>query len=157
MTINQNSMPDTEQPFLGHYDKPTIVLHWLTAVLVVALFTLALSWDLFEHVSPIRKGFQSLHISLGILLVIVIVVRIIWRFTRGRCLPEAATGLQQWAANAMHLGLYLFLVVEAGLGVLLRWAQAESFMFFGLFSIQLSDTKHRELAHNIEELHDTVA
>lgn len=50
------------------YDRVSITLHWLTAGLVILLFVLALGWDLFEHGSPLRKGMQSLHISLGILL-----------------------------------------------------------------------------------------
>lgn len=157
MTTEQHPLTATEQPSPARYDGMTIALHWLTAFLVVALFALALSWDLFEHGSPIRKSFQSLHISLGIVLAVVIVTRLVWRFSWGRRLPDAATGLQQWATKAMHHGLYLLLVAEAGLGFALRWAQAESFMFFGLFAIQFSETKHRALAHNIEEVHDTVA
>jgi len=157
MAIDQQPLTATEQPSSPRYDGMTIALHWLTAFLVVALFALALGWDLFDHGSPIRKGMQSLHISLGIVLAVVIVTRLVWRSLWGRRLPDVATGLQRWATKAMHHGLYLLLVAEAGLGLALRWAQAESFMFFGLFSIQFSETKHRALAHNIEELHDTIA
>lgn len=155
----------TAQPFsataqtsnLAHYDRFTITLHWLTAFLVVALFALALGWDLFEHGSPIRKGMQSLHISLGIVLAAVILARLTWRFTGGRRLPPASSGWIQHAATGMHVSLYVLLVAQVLLGLLLRWAQAESFLFFGLGPIQFSGTEHRDLAHTLEELHDTVA
>lgn len=57
----------------------------------------------------------------------------------------------------MHISLYVLLVAQVALRLLLRWAQAESFMFFGLFPMQFSGTEHRDPAHTVEELHDTVA
>lgn len=155
MTIPQPSPAHT--PDNARYDRVTITLHWLTAGLVILLFALALSWDLFEHGSPLRKGMQSLHISLGIALGAVILARLAWLFTGGRRLPPASSGWIQRAATSMHVSLYVLLVAQVVLGLLLRWAQAESFMFFGLFPLQFSGTEHRDLAHNLEELHDAVA
>lgn len=157
MTIAQAAPAQAQTPNLAHYDRFTITLHWLTAGLVILLFALALGWDLFEHGSPLRKGMQSLHISLGILLGVVILTRLAWRFTGGRRLPPASSGWLQRAATGMHVSLYVLLVAQVILGLTLRWAQAESFMFFGLFPLQFSGTEHRTLAHTIEELHDAVA
>lgn len=142
---------------LANYDRTTIVLHWLTVALVIALFALAEGWDFLQHGTPLRKELQSLHISLGILLTVVLVVRLGWRITRGRRLPATATGLQELAAKAMHYALYLLLTVQVILGFLYRWAQAESFMFFGLFPIQFSTLKNSALDDIFSSYHNTVA
>jgi len=105
---------------LTNYDRTTIVLHWLTVALIIVLFALAESWRFLQHGAPLRKEFQSLHISLGILLAVVLATRLGWRATRGRRLPVAVTGLQEWAANGMHTALYLLLTVQIVLGFSFR-------------------------------------
>ena len=57
------------------YDRVTIALHWTTALLVVVLFALAEIWGFLPRGTPLRRNFQALHISLGILLTAVFVFR----------------------------------------------------------------------------------
>lgn len=142
---------------IHHYDRTTIVFHWLTVALVIALFALAEVWDFFPRGSVLRKGSMSLHVSLGILLAAVVVARIIWRVFAGRRLPPATTGLQQRAAKTMHYGLYVLLVVQVALGFVFRWAQGEPFTFFRLFPIPSPFSADRALAHTVGEAHDVVA
>jgi len=139
------------------YDRITILLHWLTAVLVVALFALAESWDFLRHGSPLRKELHSIHISLGIVLALVVTLRLGWRATRGRRLLSVSAGLMAFAGKAIHHALYLLLAVQIVLGFLLRWAQAEAFMFFGLFSVQFATVKDRALSHTLGDFHDIAA
>lgn len=134
------------------YDSTTILLHWLTALLVLALFTLAMVWGLFPR--NIHKQMESVHISLGIVLAVVLVVRLAWRATRGRHLPLAIAGLQGKAARGMHFLLYALLVLQVVLGLAWRWAQAESFQFFGLVQLQFSTVHRQALDDLLGELHD---
>ncbi|WP_426661810.1 cytochrome b [Rhodanobacter aciditrophus] len=136
------------------YDRTTIVLHWLTALLVLVLFALAMLWDFVPH--DLRKQMQSLHISLGIVLAAVLVLRLAWRTTRGRRLPLAVEGLQGKAAKAMHYLLYLLLVMQVVLGFAWRWAQAETFQFFGLFPLRFASVRNRPLSDILGDLHDVV-
>jgi cytochrome b561 len=139
------------------YDRTTIWLHWLTAVLVLALFATAEIWDFIQRGTPLRKELQSLHISLGLLFAAVIVLRLGWRVACGKRLPSAATGMQAWLTNASHKLLYVLLLVQIALGFVFRWAQAEPFMFFWLFPLQFATDKNRELAHFVGGLHNKVA
>ena len=136
------------------YDRTTVTLHWLTALLVLALFALALFWDLLPR--DVRKQMQSLHISLGIVLAVVLVIRLAWRATRGRRLPLAIEGLQGKAARAMHYLLYLLLATQVVLGFVWRWAQAETFQFFGLFPLRFATVRNGPLSHTIGNLHDII-
>ena len=142
---------------LANYDRTTIVLHWLTVALIIVLFGLAESWSFLQHGAPLRKEFQSLHISLGILLAVVLAMRLGWRATRGRRLPGAVTGLQELAAKTMHYALYFLLTVQVVLGFLYRWAQGESFMFFGLLPIQFATSKNSALDDVFGSYHNIVA
>lgn len=82
------------------YDTPTILLHWLTALLVIGLFALAEIWDALPRGTPARKLLQSLHVSFGLLFAAVLVARIVWRLTAGRRLPRASGGIWDWPAQA---------------------------------------------------------
>jgi cytochrome b561 len=142
-------------PSASRYDGATIVLHWLTAGLVIALFLLAEGWGFFPR--EIRQAGQSLHVSLGILLAAVLVARLLWRGGAGRRLPPADAGLPGWAARAAHLALYGLLVAQATLGILFRWAEGEPLQFFGLFALPAAFAPDRDLARSLIGLHNTVA
>jgi cytochrome b561 len=140
------------------YDRATIIFHWLTAILVVLLFASAETWGFLPRGFPLRKGLQSLHISMGILLAAVFLLRLLWRLTRGRRLPDADRNfVAEQASKVVHTLLYALLIGQIGLGFALRWAQAEPFLFFGLFSIPTVIPIDHALARQIEGIHDNVA
>lgn len=141
----------------GRYDGFTIALHWTTAILVVTLFALAEAWNLMPNGTPLRKLFQSWHVSLGIILAATIVTRLVWRSLFGRHLPGEANPITRAAGWAAHVALYALLIAQASLGVTLRWAQGESLSLFGLFSIPAAFAPSKALENASEDLHNTLA
>ncbi|WLS77716.1 cytochrome b [Erwinia pyri] len=116
-----------------HYDKITLTLHWLTALDVIFLFASFQVWSRLEKGTPLRHNLQSLHISFGLLLALLMVFRIIWRASKGRRLPPASPSrAAHIGAKSVHGLLYLLLVAQVTLGFLFRWAQGAPFSFFGL-------------------------
>lgn len=134
-TISLEATPDK----VPRYDRLTITLHWLTALLVVSLFALAQVWDVLQKGTTLRLGFQSLHISLGMTLAAVIAIRIIWRLAHRGDLPPATSGFQHILAKAAHSLLYLLLVLQVTLGFLFRWSQNQPLSFFGIFALPQPD------------------
>jgi len=116
-----------------NYDNVAIALHWTTAALVVTQFLLGVTWDYFPKAT--RESMQSVHISLGLLLTVVVVARIIWRLMPGHQRPAIVSGWVRLASKGVHYLLYVLLVVQAGLGFTWRWAQGHEVGFFGLFGI----------------------
>ena len=53
-----------------NYDGVAITLHWLTALLVIVQFLMAVTWDYFPHGTS--ETMQSIHVSLGVLLTVVV-------------------------------------------------------------------------------------
>jgi cytochrome b561 len=136
-----------------NYDPVAIALHWATAVLVFALFGLAISWDSFAK--PTQETLQSLHVSLGVVLAAVVVARLVWRLIPGHQVGSLETGWVKLASKGAHYLLYVLLVAQVALGFLFRWAQGHPAGFFGLFAIpgpfgQL-DRPTRHQIHNFHE------
>ena len=112
------------------YDSFAIALHWLTVALVVVQFILGVTWGWFPKAT--RHLMIATHMSLGIILTVVIVVRIAWRLLPGHQMAAAVSGWVEIASKAVHYLLYAMLVAEATLGFVLRWSGNEAMSFFGL-------------------------
>lgn len=115
---------------LTRYDDFAIALHWLTVILVLLQFGLAELWDFASR--PTKHLMIVSHMSFGILLAVIIVVRIFWRVAPGHRVQPATTGFVEFAARAVQYFLYALLCVQATLGFVLRWSGNEAMSLFGL-------------------------
>jgi cytochrome b561 len=113
-----------------HYDNFAITLHWLIALLVVIEFALAHGWGFASR--PTRNVMISAHISLGMLLSALIIVRVAWRLVPGHQMRAATSGFVELASKAVHYLLYTLLITQAALGYILRWSGNEAMSFFGI-------------------------
>src|SRR5271165_4296600 len=68
------------------YNGLSITLHWLTAVLVVLLFVLGEFWGFAAR--PTRQLMIVAHMSFGIVLTLVLIVRIGWRVIPGHRIQD---------------------------------------------------------------------
>ena len=137
-----------------NYDNVAITLHWLTALLVVAQFALAETWDWFPH--DTTESMQSLHVSLGVLLTAVVVARVIWRLIPGHQRSSIATGWMETASKVVHYLLYALLIAQAGLGFAMGWGPGHPIHFFGVPIADPIGTIARPTRHLIREVHEKV-
>ena len=97
------------------YDRPTIILHWLTAILVIVQWIMGRTTGLLPR-GPVRVDIWSVHVLLGVCIALVLVARIVWRLWRGNRLPGVGTVLERAAASFVHIALYVVLAVVVTLG-----------------------------------------
>jgi cytochrome b561 len=135
------------------YDTTTILLHWITAILVVEQWLGAQIIDWFPRGSP-RVDARSVHITCGVLLAITLSARIVWRLTRGRRLPPVDTGVLNLIAKATHWGLYALLAAMVLVGLALAWTRGDN--IFNLFAIPAYDPGNRALADQVQDIHATI-
>jgi cytochrome b561 len=134
-----------------NYDNVAIMLHWMVALLVLIQFLTAFTWDWFPRQT--RQALESLHTSLGVLLTMVIVARVIWRLIPGHQVSSLEAGWVRIASKSMHYLLYLTLLVQAGLGLTIGWAAGHPIHVFGLPIPGPIGALARPLRHNIREVH----
>ena len=107
------------------FDGTSIVLHWLTVLLIVIQFTSAWLRESVDHNSPAAMSLLAAHFNSGVLVWLVGAARLIWRhnFAYLPPFPPSMPKLQQTIAKANEYSLYVLLLVQpiTGLGrVLLR-------------------------------------
>ncbi|MBV8456124.1 MAG: cytochrome b [Acetobacteraceae bacterium] len=137
------------------YDLLEITLHWATAVLVVALYSLAQIWSFFPEAT--QTELKSVHASLGLLLAVVLVCRIGWRAGPGRGVLPATTGLMELVSKLVHYMLYVLLVAVVGFGLCMRWAAHGEISFFDLLAVPSPFPVTDSLAHSLLPMHGWAA
>ena len=94
------------------YSVTARVLHWIVAVLV--LFQIPVGIIIAnEWGGAVQETLYSLHKSVGVVLLPLVLARLIYRLTHPPLpLPADITALQQFAAHATHWTLYGLLIAQ---------------------------------------------
>ncbi|MBW4051374.1 MAG: cytochrome b [Proteobacteria bacterium] len=135
----------------ARYDKVSILLHWLTAALIILLWIIAQVIDDFGRGTP-RMMVRSVHIALGVSLAVVIAARLGWRLSPSRRAPLAVAGMLGVAARIVHYGLYALVIGTILLGLTNVWARGDT--IFGLFTVPKLAPGNPGLKETVEELHE---
>jgi len=136
-----------------HWGLLAIILHWLVAVVVVGLF--GLGWwmtDLSYYDEWYRLG-PFWHKSIGLTLLLVLLLRLVWRFINPPPAPLSSHSLwQQRLAHGAQLFLYLLLFISLISGYLISTADGRPIAWFGWFDVpalELGIEQQEELAGSI--------
>ena len=119
----------------GGYSGFAKLLHWLVALCVLTTITVSIS---MKNVAPgpLQDNLYNFHKSLGVLIFILIVVRILRRWIGGSPAPEATVAPWQRAvSSAVHGLLYVLLFAMPIVGYLANSAYGAATPFFGLFNV----------------------
>jgi len=133
-----------------HHDPRTIVLHWLTAALVLALWIAGQTIDYFPKGTP-RVTARSLHITFGVLLALVVAWRISWRLRGGVHLPLSDPGVAGAAAVVVHRVLYGLVIAVVVLGMASVWVRGDT--LFNWFTVKAFATANRDLREQVVDIH----
>jgi len=99
----------------GTYDRTTIIMHWSTATLAGVLWIIGQTADWIPD-GPVNTDVWSVHVVVGFLFAVLVVLRILWRISGGRHLPDVDQGVLYALAKATHYLLYGLLIAVVTLG-----------------------------------------
>ncbi|AVU76439.1 Cytochrome b561 [Pseudomonas sp. E141] len=98
-----------------HFAPLARLLHWLMALMVIAM--LFIGAGMVASVSERHEWLLQLHKPLGIAILLLVIVRLVVRFTtRQPPLPADLPGWQALAAKASHALLYALMLILPLLG-----------------------------------------
>jgi cytochrome b561 len=115
------------------YNGVAMTLHWLIALLIVLNF--AAAWIAETMPKPEQMSIMANHKSIGLTVLILTVVRIVWRLTHRP--PPAQRSHQPWERTLASTVHAMFYVLMIGLP-LTGWSMVSSggpVSVFGLFSM----------------------
>jgi cytochrome b561 len=99
------------------YKAPARLLHWVSAILILSTFPVGVLMVDGGFSRPIQDSLYIYHKNIGVVILLLVVVRLIYRaLNPPPPLPASITGLQRLAAEGTHLLLYVLLLVMVSSG-----------------------------------------
>ncbi len=159
------------------YTRTAVVLHWLIALGIFAMFALGwymselpkdapkqmgfdlfdlgiYTWQLAAEASP-RTFYYNLHKSIGVTLLALIIIRVLWRITHRT--PALLTSYKTWEkklATGTHHLLYLLMVAMPLSGLIMAVNSKYGIKWFGInFSGGLDNEAYRDF---FKEVHEAI-
>lgn len=125
----------TAAPQSAHWNRLSQALHWLIALLILAMAVIGLMMVDLPN-TPTKIAVFAIHKSIGISILALVLVRLGWRLYAGAPAPIAGTPrVQQRIAGLMHVALYALLLAMPISGWLLNSAAGFPLQWFELINL----------------------
>ncbi|OAF06160.1 cytochrome B [Bradyrhizobium centrolobii] len=129
-------------------------LHWILALAIIGM--IAFGWWM-NHIParPDRFFYRSIHADIGYVILLLTVLRLVWRTVNPTpALPADSRPWQKLAARISHGALYLVVIVV----IMLGWAHSGAHIpdysdFFGLVHVPQFTSPDRAAAGAYEDRH----
>ena len=150
---------DSATSSAARYSRGAIVLHWLIAVLIILNVTAA--WVSEDMPKPDRAMIMGNHKAIGIAILLLTVLRIVWRVAhRPPAMIETLKAWEAALARVTHVVFY-FLMLAIPLS---GWAMSSAFgkgkgvSIFGLFTMPALPVAYdKPTAEMFAEMHEVLA
>jgi cytochrome b561 len=139
-----------------HYPAISKLLHWLVAACVLMTAPVAIAMTRIAK-GPTQDALYNLHKSLGVLIFVLMVLRLINRVAAGALAAEAA--IEPWqktVSSIVHTLLYVLLLAMPIVGYIANSAYGATTPFFGLFELPGIVGKNEGLATQLFTAHRWV-
>jgi cytochrome b561 len=139
-----------------HYPATSKLLHWLIAACVLTTAPVAIAMGRVAE-GPTQNSLYNLHKSLGVLIFILMILRVINRFAVGA--PIADPKIEPWqktVSAVVHSSIYVLLVAMPIAGYIANSAFGAPTPFFGLFNLPPIVGKNEALSTQLFTIHRYV-
>ena len=139
-----------------HYHPLQIGVHWLTLLLLIAVYALIELRGIYPKGSAAHDLMKTWHFRLGLTVFALVLLRLPLRLALHA--PPITPALPAWQdhlAHAMHWALYGFLLVMPLLGWLTLSAKGQPIPFFGL-ELPALIGPDKATAKNLEDIHELI-
>ena len=142
--------------FLNSTDSYGLVnkhFHWIMAVIIIFNFILALILDDFPK-GPMRSFLFSIHKSTGILVIILLIPRLLWRLVNTVPVSLGNVKTLNKLSKYVHYFFYFILLVVVFSGWTYSSARSGPFEVFGLFTAPALIENNQVVANIAKEIHE---
>lgn len=129
------------------------ILHWVIALSIISLITVGFIMHDMEP-SPEKYELYGLHKASGVLVLILVTLRILWRFSNKVVQPPAdLPNILKLAARSGHFLLYVFMLLMPISGIVMSHFGGHDISVFGLFIIPSAVDKIPQISGLAHEVH----
>ncbi|MGE5159679.1 MAG: cytochrome b [Gemmatimonas sp.] len=138
-----------------HYGITAKAFHWLIVLLLLVQY--AIGWlmpDLHRGMKP-GTG-MTFHISVGISILVILVLRFVWRLTHPVAPESTLPGWQRLSSELVHWMLYILVLATTLSGWLFASFRGWSVSYFYLFPLPMLASDNAAAGKAIDGLHQAA-
>ena len=139
----------------NRYAAVSVWLHWLMVLMFIAVYSTIELRVLFPRGSEDRELIKTAHFLLGLSVFVLVWFRILARVVTTTPIRESYGKFQTYLSKFVFFALYGLMAVMPILGWSVVSAEGHIINILGFELPTLIDT-NKELAHDIEEVHETL-
>lgn len=110
--------------------------HWTMFVMILFLLLMEPLGNYFPRGSEEKFFITWLHISIGMTVFMLVILRLIWKFINPKPdYPGTMPQWQKWTSSAVHSILYTAIILQPIAGMVMVRARGRDVNFFNLFSV----------------------
>ncbi len=131
----------------------TKLLHWTIFILFVIQYFLVYRREYFPKDSPEKLQYILLHKSIGVVVLVLALLMIGWRYVGNRPPIESANACEKMLAKLTHFLLYAAMLIMPLSGIGMSLYAGYSVSVFGWFNLPLSVVKNEALGNILYTTH----
>ena len=141
----------------NQYGTVSKVLHWGMAILIISMLACGLIMtDLAA--SPLKWKIYTIHKSVGLILLFLIVPRLVWRLKSITPeLPNSLPSMHRSLAKLSPYALYVMMITMVLSGYLMSDMGGHAISFFDAFTLPHLFTKNHSLSAIAAKTHEIIA
>jgi len=137
------------------YGTTAKVLHWLIVALLVVQYPIGwLMPDLHRGMQP--GAGMTFHVSFGLAILVLIVLRFVWRLTHPVAPESSLAGWQRLSSEAVHWMLYVLVLATTLTGWLFASFRGWSISLFYLVPVPMLASDNEAAGKAIDGLHQAA-
>ena len=123
---------------MQRYTRPAILLHWLTALLIIGAFAMGLVMTDIPGLTPTKLKYYAWHKWAGVTILALVALRLLWRLAhRAPAYPAATPRWQRASAHYLHCLLYVLMFAVPLSGYFYTLAAGVPVVYFGVVQLPL--------------------
>jgi cytochrome b561 len=139
----------------NRYATVSVCLHWLMALMFIAVYSTIELRVIFPRGSDDRELIKTAHFLLGLSVFVLVWLRILARVVTATPNRESYGKFQTYLSRSVFFALYGLMIIMPLLGWSIVSAEGHIINILGFELPTLIDTD-KELAHDIENIHETL-
>ncbi|RTK93102.1 MAG: cytochrome b [Rickettsiales bacterium] len=134
------------------YGTITKIFHWLMSIMIIGLIIVGFIMSSMES-SPEKFQLYYAHKAAGVVILILVILRIIWRLNNKLVqLPTELPLFVKFCAKVTHYLQYVFMLLMPISGVLMSILSGREIPVFGIFTVPALE-KNTQLAGIFYQIH----
>lgn len=119
----------------ARYGLAAISLHWLMALIIIGMYPLGLYIDSLGYYDAAYKTVPHWHKSIGVMLMMLLVVRLLWRMMTVQPKVLVHSVVQKRVVKIVHSSLYFLMAVALLSGYMISTADGRAIAVFNWFDV----------------------